>query len=80
MRRGIARLTTYNKLYVQLALYDRVYNPPRTALMKTVESLGGRAANGLSMLVYQGVRALEIWTDHPVNPDTMDRAARNAIA
>jgi shikimate dehydrogenase len=69
-----------NALSKSLALYDMVYNPPQTALMQTIESLGGHAANGLSMLVYQGVRALEIWTDHPVNPDTMDRAARSAIA
>lgn len=67
-------------LTASIALYDMVYNPPRTALMQTVESLGGQTANGLSMLVYQGVRALEIWSDRTVNPDTMDRAARDAVA
>lgn len=67
-------------LSASISLYDMVYNPPRTALMQTVESLGGKTANGLSMLVYQGVRALEIWSDQTVNPDTMDRAARDAVA
>lgn len=69
-----------NALSGSLALYDMVYNPPRTALMQAVESSGGRAANGLSMLVYQGVRALEIWSNQTVNPDTMNCAARGAIA
>ncbi len=67
-------------LSTPVALYDMIYNPSQTKLMDRVVSQGGRAANGLSMLVYQGVRALEIWSDRPVNPDTMNQAAKLAIA
>ena len=69
-----------NALSASIGLYDMVYNPPSTKLMNAVDSVGGRSANGLSMLVYQGVRALEIWSDQTINPDTMDCAARVAIA
>ncbi len=69
-----------NALPESLALYDMIYNPPCTKLMQKIQSLDGQTANGLSMLVYQGVRALEIWTDQTINPATMDRAARSAIA
>jgi shikimate dehydrogenase len=45
------------------AVYDMIYNPPVTALLTQARGLAGvRAANGLSMLVHQGAKALEIWT------------------
>jgi shikimate dehydrogenase len=46
-------------------IYDMIYNPPRTALLREAESLGLPGANGLSMLVHQGAKALEIWTGIP---------------
>ena len=62
------------------ALYDMIYNPQTTKLMKTVYDRGGRSANGLSMLVYQGVRALEIWSDRKIDPKNMKQAANSALA
>ncbi len=56
------------------ALYDLVYNPPRTRLMAQAEAGGARAWNGLGMLVYQGARAWELWTDRPAPVEVM-RAA-----
>ena len=63
-----------------LTLYDMIYNPTRTKLMSAVSNAGGTVANGLSMLVHQGVRALEIWTDTPIEATVMDSAARDALA
>ena len=48
-------------------VYDLVYNPRQTALMKQAEAAGCRAANGLGMLVQQGALAFQLWTD--VMPD-----------
>lgn len=62
------------------ALYDMIYNPRTTKLMKAVSDRGGRSANGLSMLVYQGVRALEIWSDRKIDPRNMKQAASSALA
>ena len=62
------------------ALYDMIYNPRTTKLMKSVSERGGRVANGLSMLVYQGVRALEIWSDREIDPSPMKNAANLALA
>ena len=64
----------------EIALYDMIYNPTETPLMRSVSRLGGSVANGLSMLVYQGVRALEIWTETSVDARAMDNAARAALA
>lgn len=43
--------------------YDLVYNPQVTVFMKKVIEAGGRAYNGLRMLVYQGIIAYELWND-----------------
>lgn len=42
--------------------YDLIYRPARTTFMRLVENAGGRAFNGLKMLLYQGVEAYELWT------------------
>jgi len=45
----------------QLA-FDLVYMFPETAFMKQARMAGAKAANGLGMLLHQGVLAFEIWT------------------
>jgi shikimate dehydrogenase len=57
-------------------VYDMIYNPPATPLLRQAAALGVPHANGLSMLVHQGARALEIWTDAPVPVAAMMRAAK----
>lgn len=64
------------------AVFDMIYNPPRTPLLHAAAELGVRSANGLAMLVHQGARALEIWSGVTA-ADTapiMARAARQAMA
>lgn len=47
------------------AVYDMIYHPPLTPLLRQAAALGLPHANGLSMLVHQGAKALEIWTGVP---------------
>ena len=44
------------------AVYDMIYRPAETALLKEAKAAGCRTANGLGMLLYQGAGALELWT------------------
>lgn len=60
-------------------VYDMIYNPPETPLLAQARALGIPAANGLSMLVHQGARALEIWSDAPVPVDAMRAAVHSAM-
>jgi shikimate dehydrogenase len=55
-------------------VFDLLYNPPVTPLLKAARERGARAVNGLSMHLYQGIRAFEIWTGRPA-PETVMRAA-----
>lgn len=43
------------------AFFDAVYNPTETMLMKKARAMGKTAVGGASMLVYQAVKAHEIW-------------------
>ncbi len=40
---------------------DVIYNPVQTTLLKMAEKHGLKTCNGLSMLLYQGIRSFEIW-------------------
>ena len=60
-------------------VYDMIYNPPRTALLRTAAQLGVPGANGLSMLVHQGAKALEIWSNARVPVPSMRAAAAAAL-
>ncbi len=61
------------------AVFDMIYRPPRTALLRQAGELGIACANGLSMLVHQGARALEIWTGATVPVSVMHDAARATL-
>jgi len=43
------------------AVFDVIYNPTETLLMKKARAFGKTAVGGASMLVWQAVRAHEIW-------------------
>ena len=60
-------------------VYDVIYNPAETRLLARARQLGLPAANGLSMLVHQGARALEIWTGAAVPVEAMRQAATDAL-
>jgi shikimate dehydrogenase len=44
------------------AVYDMIYRPAETPLLKAARIAGCRVANGLGMLLYQGAKALELWS------------------
>lgn len=50
---------------------DLIYNPARTRFMQLVEAQGGRAFNALKMLLYQGIRAYELWFGFKVPEDVI---------
>lgn len=57
-------------------VYDTIYNPPITALLRDAVTLGMPSANGLSMLVHQGAKSLEYWSGAGVPVEAMLKALR----
>lgn len=50
-------------------VFDAVYNPVKTLLMKKAESFGKKTIGGMAMLVWQAVVAHEIWDNSVYDKD-----------
>ncbi len=53
-------------------VYDLIYNPLQTPLLRMAEKAGATWQHGLGMLIFQGLRSLQIWTDTDVQLNTKD--------
>ena len=62
-----------------LLVCDVVFNPPETPLLKAAKARGLPVLDGLSMLVYQGVIAFQMWTGHNAPEQVMKEALRRAF-
>jgi shikimate dehydrogenase len=58
-------------LYEDLFVFDVIYNPLQTKLMKEAAKIGCKTLGGLDMLVNQGVLAFEWWTGKSPNATLM---------
>ena len=61
------------------AVYDMIYRPAETPLLRTAREAGLPTANGLGMLLHQGARALEIWSEQPAPLEIMRAALRQNV-
>ena len=61
------------------AVFDTIYRPAETPLLKLAKKAGCRTANGLGMLLYQGARALELWSGKPAPLEKMRRALEKNV-
>jgi shikimate dehydrogenase len=61
------------------AVYDMIYRPAQTLLLQSAKAAGCRTANGIGMLLYQGAKALEIWTGQAAPIDTMRKALEKNV-
>ena len=64
-------LANVNAVHPELVLYDTVFNPLETQLMREFKSVGASAFGGLDMLVFQGARSFAIWTGTEPPTDVM---------
>lgn len=57
-----------------LFVYDLIYNPPQTKLLTSAKKAGAPYANGLGMLLYQGVLSFEHFTKKQAPLEVMREA------
>jgi shikimate dehydrogenase len=62
-----------------VVVFDMVYNPQQTRLLRRAEALGARTIGGLDMLVGQGAEAFKLWTGRTPPVDLMQQAALGAL-
>ena len=62
-----------------ILVYDVVYNPPETPLLREAKQAGAKTLGGLSMLVHQGAISFELWTGKQAPVDLMLKVAQDAL-
>ena len=70
---------TADLLTTNTLVYDLVYNPIETPLLKEAKKAGARTLSGLSMLVYQGAASFELWTGKEAPLDIMFKSAMRSL-
>jgi 3-dehydroquinate dehydratase/shikimate dehydrogenase len=60
-------------------LFDMVYDPEETRLMKLAKARGAELIPGIEMFVHQAARQFEIWTGKPAPRDEMLRVVQMAL-
>lgn len=67
-------------LHEGLFIYDLIYNPSETKLIKLAKKAGLKYANGLKMLLYQGAQSFKIWTGQDAPWAVMWQALQKELA
>ena len=57
-----------------LVVFDAVYNPNETVLLKEAIKAGAKPVYGIKMLLYQGAESFKIWTGKDAPIDVMQDA------
>ncbi|MBI4299351.1 MAG: shikimate dehydrogenase [Chloroflexi bacterium] len=61
-------------------VYDLVYNPSETPLLKEADKAGAHLLGGLPMLIYQGAASFKLWTGREAPVEVMMKAARSRLS
>ncbi len=62
-----------------LVVFDIVYNPIETKLLKLAKGKGCKTINGIEMLINQGVESFELWTEKKAPKEVMRKAILKAM-
>ncbi len=66
-------------LHSDLLVFDMVYNPIKTKLLRDAEDVGASVLSGISMLVYQGAASFKMWTEKDAPLDIMRSAVETTL-
>lgn len=72
-------LLSDDALHPGLLVYDLIYNPRETKLLKMAREKGCGVSNGLDMLLYQGARSFELWMGQNAPLEVMRQALNQMV-
>ncbi|MBQ1781394.1 MAG: shikimate dehydrogenase [Methanobrevibacter sp.] len=72
-------IATSQNMHEDLVVFDAVYNPNETVLLKEAIKAGAKPVYGIKMLLYQGAESFKIWTGHDAPVDEMEMALRKTL-
>ncbi len=62
-----------------MLVLDTIYNPEITMLLEVAKEKGAQPVSGKDMLIYQAMKAFELWTGKAPEYEVMERAFREAL-
>ncbi len=68
-----------NDMHEDLVVFDAVYNPNETVLLKEAIKAGAKPVYGIKMLLYQGAESFRIWTGRDAPVDAMEKALKDTL-
>ena len=72
-------IATAENMHEDLVVFDAVYNPNETVLLKEAIKAGAKPVYGIKMLLYQGAESFKIWTGRDAPIDVMQEALNNYL-
>lgn len=66
-------------MHEDLVVFDAVYNPNETVLLKEAVRAGAKPVYGIKMLLYQGAESFRIWTGRDAPVETMEKALKDTL-
>ena len=72
-------IASSDMMHENLVVFDAVYNPNETVLIKEAIKAGAKPVYGIKMLLYQGAESFEIWTGRKAPIDVMQEALTKTL-
>ena len=72
-------LASAEDMHENLVVFDAVYNPNETVLIKEALKAGAKPVYGMKMLLYQGAESFKIWTGREAPVDEMEKSLRDTL-
>lgn len=72
-------IATAEDLHPDLTVFDIVYNPLETRLLREAKTSGAKTVSGVLMLVYQGAEAFRLWTGIEPPVELMKKTVLEAL-
>ena len=66
-------------MHGELVVFDAVYNPNQTSLIKEAIKANAKPVYGIKMLLYQGAESFRIWTGQKPPVDVMEDALKKTL-
>jgi len=68
----VFKLSEKSSDFSKKLFFDVVFNPYQTLFLKNAQKFKANVQGGTEMMIYQGIRAFELWTEHKVSQQTID--------
>lgn len=74
-----AAIATAEELHSGLTVFDIVYNPLETKLLREAKAAGAKTVSGILMFVHQGAEAFKLWTGVEPPVELMEKTVLEAL-